>query len=75
MSKSSLEALTAFAESVDVSTTSEQLERALPIVTRALQNAVGDAPLPDLGETEPAFGLRFDVGDQRAGGEDSDGTS
>ena len=75
MSETSLEALVAFAEAVDVSTTSEQLERALPIVTRALKNIVRDEPLPDLGETEPAFGLRFDVGDQRAGGEDSDGTS
>ncbi len=65
-----LDALAALAESLGAEAAEEDLERALPIVTRTLKNALSEEPLPDLGETEPAFGLRCDVGDLRGGAED-----
>ncbi|MCY3734617.1 MAG: hypothetical protein OXG42_10090 [Chloroflexi bacterium] len=70
MADSPLQALAAFAESLGASASDADLERALPIVTRTLRNALRTEPLPDLGETEPAIGLRFDVGDLRGGAED-----
>ena len=70
MADTALEALAAFAESVAAPSEEADLERALPIVTRTLQNALRTEPLPDLGEIEPAFGLRYDVGDLRGGAED-----
>ncbi|MXX32692.1 MAG: hypothetical protein F4Z51_10825 [Chloroflexi bacterium] len=70
MADSPLEALAAFAESLGASANEADLERALPIVTRTLKNALRTDPLPDLGETEPAIGLRYDVGDLRGGAED-----
>lgn len=70
MADSLLEALAAFAESLGASASDADLERALPIVTRTLRNALRTEPLPDLGETEPAIGLRFDVGDLRGRVED-----
>ena len=75
MANSPLEGLAAFAESLGASASEADLERALPIVTRALKNSIRTEPLADLGETEPAFGLRFDVGELRGGAEDSDGSS
>ena len=74
MAETPLEALGALAESLGAAASREDLERALPIVTRTLQRSLRTEPLPDLGETEPAFGLRFDVGDLRDGGEDLDGS-
>ena len=70
MADSPLEALAAFAESLGATASEADLERALPIVTRTLRNALRTEPLPDLGETEPAIGLRYDVGDLRGGAED-----
>ncbi|MYB21449.1 MAG: hypothetical protein F4188_02545 [Chloroflexi bacterium] len=70
MANSPLEALAALAESLGASANEADLERALPIVTRTLKNALRTDPLPDLGETEPAIGLRYDVGDLRGGAED-----
>lgn len=70
MADSPLEALAALAESLGASATDADLERALPIVTRTLRSALRTEPLPDLGETEPAIGLRFDIGDLRGGAED-----
>ncbi|MCY3942208.1 MAG: hypothetical protein OXN86_13500 [Chloroflexota bacterium] len=70
MADSPLEALAALAESLGASASEADLERALPIVTRTLKNALRTDPLPDLGETEPAIGLRYDVGDLRGGVED-----
>ncbi|MXX80534.1 MAG: hypothetical protein F4Y69_05810 [Chloroflexi bacterium] len=70
MADSPLEALGALAESLGASANEADLERALPIVTRTLKNALRTDPLPDLGETEPAIGLRYDVGDLRGGAED-----
>ena len=75
MSETPLEALGVLAESLGESASEADLERALPIVTRTLKNALRAEALPNLGETEPAFGLRFDVGDLREGGEDPDGSS
>ena len=69
MADSPLEALAALAESLGAPASESELERALPIVTRTLKNALSSDPLPDLGETEPAFGLRYDVGDLRGGAE------
>ena len=69
MADSPLEALAALVESLGASASEADLERALPIVTRTLKNALRTEPLPDLGETEPAIGLRYDVGDLRGGGE------
>ena len=70
MTDSPLEALSALAESLGASASEADLERALPIVTRTLRNALRTEPLPDLGETEPAIGLRYDVGNLRGGAED-----
>ena len=70
MAGTPLEALGALAELLGAEASEADLERALPIVTRTLKNALTTDPLPDLGETEPAFGLRFDVGDLRGGAED-----
>lgn len=67
MASSPLEALAALAESLGASASESELERALPIVTRSLKSALSSESLPDLGEIEPAFGLRYDVGDLRAG--------
>lgn len=78
MANTPLEALGAFAESVGASASDAELERALPLLTRTLKNALRREPLPDLGETEPALGLRYDGGalpSQLDGEEDSDGTS
>lgn len=69
MAGTPLEALGALAESLGAEASEAELERALPIVTRTLRNALRTEPLLDLGETEPAFGLRFDVGDLRGEGE------
>ena len=69
MADSPLEALAALVESLGASASEADLERALPIVTRTLKSALRTEPLPDLGETEPAIGLRYDVGDLRGGGE------
>ena len=69
MADSPLEALAALVESLGASASEADLERALPIVTRTLKNALRTEPLPDLGETEPAIGLRYDVGDLLGGGE------
>ena len=70
MADTPLEALAAFADSLGASASETDLERALPIVTRTLKSALSNEPLPDLGETEPACGLRYDVGDLRGGAED-----
>ena len=70
MADSPLEALGALAESLGASANEADLERALPIVTRTLKNALRTDPLPDLGETEPAIGPRYAVGDLRGGAED-----
>ncbi len=70
MADSPLEALGALAASLGSAASEAELERALPIVTRTLKNALSSEPLPDLGETEPAYGLRYDVGDLRGGVED-----
>jgi hypothetical protein len=70
MADSPLEALAAFAESLGASASEAELERALPIVTRVLKNMLSSESLPDLGELEPAFGLRYDVGDLRGEGGD-----
>ena len=70
MAGTPLEALGALVESLGAEASKADLERALPIVTRTLKNALATEPPPDLGETEPAFGLRFDVGDLRGGAED-----
>ncbi len=76
MAETPLEALGAFAASLGASASAAELERALPLVTRTLQQALRREPLPELGETEPAFGLRFDVGGKLSGeGAESDGTS
>ena len=70
MAATPLEALGALAESLGATASEAELERALPIVTRTLRNALRTEPLPDLGETEPAIGLRYDIGDLRGGVED-----
>lgn len=70
MADTPLQALAALAESLGASASEADLERALPIVTRTLKNVLRTEPLPDLGETEPAIGLRYDVGDLRGRGED-----
>ena len=59
-------ALRALADAVGAAPSDEQLDRMAPIVTRILRNEVRGPEMPELGETEPAFGLRFDVGE--AGG-------
>ncbi len=72
MASTPLEALTALAEALGADASREELERAMPIVTRALKNAVGRDPLPDLGETEPAFGLQFRATSRATRQEDPD---
>ena len=57
-------ALRAVADAVGAAPSDEQLDRMAPIVTRIMRNEVRGPELPELGETEPAFGLRFDVGEQ-----------
>ena len=59
-------ALRAVADAVGAAPSDEQLDRMAPIVTRILRNEVRGPEMPELGETEPAFALRFDVGE--AGG-------
>ena len=82
MAGTPLEALGALAESLGAEASEAQLELALPTVTRILKYVLGNDPLPDLGETEPALGLRYDVGELRhdvgglrRGSEGPDGTS
>ncbi len=57
-----LAALRRLADSLGAAATDEQLERALPIVTRVLKNELSPDELIDLGEVEPTFGLRYDRG-------------
>ncbi len=68
MAATPIEALAALAEALGADASSEQLERALPIVTRALKSALSRDPLPDLAETEPAFGLQFTANSHRQAG-------
>ena len=82
MAGTPLEALGALAESLGAEASEAQLERALPTVTRIVKYVLGNDTLPDLGETEPALGLRYDVGELRnnvdalrQGSEGPDGTS
>ena len=75
MAGTPLEALEALAASLGEDAPPTDLERALPIVTRTLKQALRSDSFVDLGETEPAYGLRFDVGGLRGEAEDSDGTS
>lgn len=63
MASTPIEALAALAESLGAEAATEDLERALPIVSRTLANALRQTPLEDLGETEPAFGLRLTTSD------------
>ncbi len=57
-------ALRAVADAVGAAPSDEQLDRMAPIVTRIMRNEVRGPEMPELGETEPAFGLRFDVGEE-----------
>ena len=57
-------ALRAVADAVGAAPSDEQLDRMAPIVTRMMRNEVRGPEMPELGETEPAFGLRFDVGER-----------
>ena len=75
MADTPLQALGALAESLGATASDADLERALPIITRTLKFVLREDAPPDLGETEPATGLRFDVGDLRRISEDSDGPS
>ena len=59
-------ALRAVADAVGAAPSDQELDRMAPIVMRILRNEVRGPEMPELGETEPAFGLRFDVGE--AGG-------
>ena len=59
-------ALRVVADAVGAAPSDEELDRMAPIVMRILRNEVRGPEMPELGETEPAFGLRFDVGE--AGG-------
>ena len=70
MAETPLDALAGLAQSLGESASHSDLERALPLVTRVLKHALRSEPMPDLGEIEPAFGLRFDVSEEA-----SDGTS
>lgn len=58
------EGLRQAAEALGLSPRYSQLERTATVVAAALRSEMrrSEADLPDLGETEPAFGLRFDVG-------------
>lgn len=61
------EGLRQAAEALGLSPRYSQLERTATVVAAALRSEMrrSESELPDLGETEPAFGLRFDVGDLR----------
>ena len=59
-------ALRVVADAVGAAPSDEELDRMAPIVMRIMRNEVRGPEMPELGETEPAFGLRFDVGE--AGG-------
>ena len=59
------DALRAAADALGVSPKYAQLERTATVVAAALRSEMNRPELPDLGETEPAFGLRFDVGEAR----------
>ena len=60
------DALRAAAEALGAQPTDEQLDRVAPMLAAALRaDEQRGGRLLDLGETEPAFGLRFDVGDDR----------
>ena len=60
------DALRAAAEALGAQPTDEQLDRVAPLLAAALRaDDQRSGRLPDLGETEPAFGLRFDVGNAR----------
>ena len=52
------------AEALGLSPRYAQLERTATVVAAALRSEMrrSETDLPDLGETEPAFGLRFDAG-------------
>lgn len=71
MASTPIEALAVLAEALGAEAAPDDLERALPIVSRTLANALRQTPLEELGETEPAFGLQF----RPIGAEDTDGTS
>ncbi len=70
-----LESLRALALSLGESPSDQELEQSLPLVTRLLKTSWGRSAAPDLGVTEPAFGLRFDFGRVRGDGGGIDGTS
>ena len=72
MAGTPLEALGALAESLGAEASEAQLERALPTVTRILKYVLSNETLPDLVETDPALGLRYEL---RRGSEGPDGTS
>lgn len=61
------EGLRQAAEALGLSPRYSQLERTATVVAAALRSEMrrSESEMPDLGETEPAFGLRFDVGDLR----------
>ena len=67
------EALAALASALEIAASADEIERALPIVTRSLRTALGADPLAELGETEPAFGLQFAPTYAKEG--DADGSS
>ena len=63
---SALSALRSLTDALGASATDDDLSRIFPLVTRLLERELHSGPpLPDLGETEPAFGLRFDVNAER----------
>ena len=61
------EGLRQAAEALGLSPRYSQLERTATVVAAALRSEMrrSESEMPDLGETEPAFELRFDVGDLR----------
>lgn len=60
------DALRAAAAALGAQPTDEQLDRIAPLLAAALRaDEQRSGQTPDLGETEPAFGLRFDVGGER----------
>lgn len=60
------DALRAAAEALGAQPTDAQLDRIAPLLAAALRaDEQRGGPAPDLGETEPAFGLRFDVSAER----------
>ena len=56
------EALQALAEALGESPSEERLAEMAPLVERVIRARSRDRERVDLGETEPAFGLRFDGG-------------